>query len=234
MIAVRLENVTKEFGEIVALDEVTISIEKGEIYGLLGRNGAGKTTLLRIIAGQAFATRGKTEISQDTQNGFRQIGSLIDGAGAFLNLSGYKNLLLFASLVGESPQNVKKVLDLVGLSDAAKRRVSTYSLGMKQRLGLAIALLGNPPIIVLDEPFNGLDPLGVRMMSDLIIRLNIEENKTFVISSHMLGELERITTRCGFIDQGRLIEELTREEVEQGKLEEYFLEKVGYENSKVC
>ena len=229
MKAVRCEQVVKQFKDVRALKSMTMEIEEGEIYGLIGRNGAGKTTILRIIAGTAFPTEGTVEIFEKPQSDVKRIGCFIDGLGLYPNLSGKKNMLLFADLMGSNAKEVHRLLELVGLGDAMNRKVSGYSLGMKQRLGLAIALLGNPSLIVLDEPFNGLDPLGVRLMSDLIVKLNKEEGKTFIISSHMLGELSKIATHYGFIDQGELKDEFPRESKQASELEEYFLEKVGYE-----
>lgn len=229
MKAVSCENVTKIFKEVTALKSMNMEIEEGEIYGLIGRNGAGKTTILRIISGCAYATEGTVRIYERPQAKASRIGCFIDGLGLYPNLSGRKNMLLFADLMGESTKEVDRLIKLVGLAGYAKHKVSKYSLGMKQRLGLAIALLGKPSLVVLDEPFNGLDPLGVRLMSDLIVKLNREEGKTFIISSHMLGELSKIATCYGFIDQGELKDEFAKDSKQAKELEEYFLEKVGYE-----
>lgn len=230
MVEVSCKNLSKRFGNIIAVNNVTMQIKQGEIYGLIGRNGAGKTTFLKVIAGLEFASEGKLEFFDKNRTEMEHIGCFIDGLGLYPNLSGRKNMMLLNLLYGGDNREVDRLIELVGIENVSKRKVSTYSLGMKQRLGLAISLMGNPSLIVLDEPFNGLDPLGVRQISDLIVELNKEYGKTFIISSHMLGELSRIATRVGFIDNGELKEEFEINEVGgPSDLEEYFLGRVGYE-----
>lgn len=214
------DNIIKEYGKARVLDHVSIKIPSGSICGLVGRNGAGKTTLMRIITGLQEPTAGSYSIfgvnNKDKKilKVRRRIGALVDSAGLFRNLSAYDNLKLqYINLGLPSFDGIPELLKLVGLEDAGKKKAGKFSLGMRQRLGIAIALCGEPDILVLDEPVNGLDPQGIIEMRELLIRINREKRTTILISSHILDELNRLATHFAFIDKGRIIEEISSEEL---------------------
>ena len=214
------DNIVKEYGKARVLDHVSIKIPAGSICGLVGRNGAGKTTLMRIITGLQEPTAGSYSIfgvnNKDKKilKVRRRIGALVDSAGLFRNLSAYDNLKLqYINLGLPSFDGIPELLKLVGLEDAGKKKAGKFSLGMRQRLGIAIALCGEPDILVLDEPVNGLDPQGIIEMRELLIRINREKRTTILISSHILDELNRLATHFAFIDKGRIIEEISSEEL---------------------
>ena len=212
------KDITKKYKNFVAVDHVNINLKKGEIYGLIGRNGAGKTTLLKMLAGLANPTEGdymifgmsgrKTAVVRD------RIGVLIENPGLFGNMSAYDNLKVKALALGlNDPDYLRELIDYVGLTSAGKRPVKKYSLGMKQRLGIALTLVSHPDLLLLDEPINGLDPQGTIEMRELIEKLAKEQNITIIISSHILEELSKIATRYGVINEGRLLAEFTHEEL---------------------
>lgn len=214
------DNIVKEYGKARVLDHVSIQIPSGSICGLVGRNGAGKTTLMRIITGLQEPTAGSYSIfgvnNKDKKilKVRRRMGALVDSAGLFRNLSAYDNLKLqYINLGLPSFDGIPELLKLVGLEDAGKKKAGKFSLGMRQRLGIAIALCGEPDILVLDEPVNGLDPQGIIEMRELLIRINREKRTTIMISSHILDELNRLATHFAFIDKGRIIEEISSEEL---------------------
>ena len=214
------DNIVKDYGKTRVLDNVSIKIPKGSICGLVGRNGAGKTTLMRIITGLQEPTAGSYSIfgvsNKDKKilKVRRRMGALVDSAGLFRNLSAYDNLKLqYINLGLPSFDGIPELLKLVGLEDAGKKKAGKFSLGMRQRLGIAIALCGEPDILVLDEPVNGLDPQGIIEMRELLIRINREKRTTILISSHILDELNRLATHFAFIDKGRIIEEISSEEL---------------------
>ena len=204
-------DLTKFFGKKAAVDHVNMTIPKGEIYGFIGRNGAGKTTLMRMILSLALPTEGRFELFGEAPSPVhsRRIGSLVETPGLYNNCSAKENLARFAVLYGQEVQETERILDIIGLSGTGSKKVKQFSLGMKQRLGIGIALLANPEFIVLDEPVNGLDPAGIMEVRNLIQYLNREEGITFLISSHLLDELGKIATRFGIINNGRLVEEIT-------------------------
>ncbi|MDI9490361.1 MAG: ATP-binding cassette domain-containing protein [Clostridiaceae bacterium] len=213
-------NITKIYGKQKAVDSVSILIKQGDIYGLIGRNGAGKTTLMRMVAGLARPTDGKYSLfgkdELDAKLVMPRIGCLIENTGIYPNLTGFEHLRLKALAIGQNePGLEKKLLEIVGLDEVGKKKVKQFSLGMKQRLGIALALVGNPDLVILDEPINGLDPQGIVEIRNTIESLNREEGITFIISSHILGELARLASRFGIIDQGRLVEEINRSDLEQ-------------------
>ena len=202
---------TKRCGSRAAVDHVDMRIDRGDIYGFIGRNGAGKTTLMRTVLTQALPTEGHFELfgqkpSPELQ---RRIGSLVETPGLYNNCSARENLLRFGILAGAEAREADNILNLIGLAGVGNKHAGQFSLGMKQRLGIGIALLGHPEFIVLDEPINGLDPAGIQEIRNLILRLNREQGITFLISSHLLDELGKIATRYGIISNGRLVEELT-------------------------
>lgn len=209
---------TKRYGHKNAVDHVNLHIRQGAIYGLIGRNGAGKTTILRMIAGLASPTEG--EISLFGETGKKalymtsRIGTLIEAPGLYPNMSAAENLKLKCLALGVRKKGyIKELLDAVGLSGVGRKRVRNFSLGMKQRLGIALALVGDPDLLVLDEPINGLDPQGIVEIRETLSRLNRDRNITLMISSHILEELSKIATDYGIIHNGVLLQELTQEEL---------------------
>lgn len=207
---------TKRFGNKLAVDHVDMHIKKGEIYGLIGKNGAGKTTIMRMMLSLAFPTSGEIYVFGEKVNGTSdvRIGSLIESPGIFKSYTAYENLKAFCVLYGIDDSVIEPILKQVGLADTGKKKAGQFSLGMKQRLGIAISLLASPELIILDEPVNGLDPAGIKDVRDLVIRLNREKGVTFVISSHLLEELSKMVTRYGIINNGCLVEEIDANEME--------------------
>src|SRR5438094_5356320 len=213
---------TKRYGaSIMAVDNLNLEVRRGEIFGFLGPNGAGKTTTIRMALGLIAPTAGSVEILGHDIATHRarilpRVGALVETPALYLYMSGRNNLRAVGSVLGGVPdERIDAVLELVGLRARQKDRVRTYSLGMKQRLGVAIALLQDPDILILDEPANGLDPAGIVEMRDLMHRL-AAEGKTVFISSHLLTEVQQICTRVGIIHLGKLITESTVEELTQG------------------
>jgi ABC-type multidrug transport system ATPase subunit len=205
---------TKRYGRTLAVDDVDLEVREGDRYGLLGPNGSGKTTLVRMLLGLVFATRGEIEVlgrpvPRRVREVLPDIGALVEGPGAYGNLSGRTNLTLFdaagpGSTRRDRRRRVGEALERVGLAGIDRRPVRAYSLGMRQRLGLAGALLRKPRLLILDEPTNGLDPRGIREIRDLLASLN-SEGTTVFLSSHMLGEIDALCTRVGVMDRGRLV-----------------------------
>lgn len=211
---------TKQYKKQKAVNNVSLHVEKGAIYGFIGRNGAGKTTLLKMISGLAAPTSGEIELfgyrGNETKNVFDRIGVLIEAPGLYPNMTAYDNLALKAICMGIYKKDyINEVLDIIGLNKVGNKKVKNYSLGMKQRLGIGLALIGEPDLLVLDEPINGLDPQGIIEVRETIIRLNKEKNITIIISSHILEELSKFVTHFGIINQGILLEELTKEELSE-------------------
>ncbi len=209
---------TKQFKNCKAVNNVSMSIKQGEIYGFIGRNGAGKTTFLKMISGLTYPTSGEISLfgysGSDMKKMYSRIGTLIEDPGLYPNLCAYDNLKLKCLCVGiNKPDYISNLLKTVGLLDVGKKSIRNYSLGMKQRLGIAMALVGEPDLLVLDEPTNGLDPQGIAEVRDTIIKLNKEKNITIIVSSHILEELSKIATNYGIIHNGTLIEQMTREEL---------------------
>ncbi|MDO5737775.1 MAG: ATP-binding cassette domain-containing protein [Eubacteriales bacterium] len=215
-----LKDVSKSYHEIKALDNINLRLLRGEIYGLIGRNGAGKTTLMRIISGLTFADSGTVEIfNKDAsvyEDMLERIGVLIETPALYPNLSARKNLALKAAGVGlVDYEQIDELLLAMGLDPKDKKIVKKFSLGMKQRLAIAMALLGNPDILLLDEPANGLDPQGIIAIRESLLRLAREKQITIMVSSHILDELSRMITRVGIIEQGRLIEDISKQELDE-------------------
>lgn len=212
------EKLSKQYGRQKAVDCVSLHVRKGEIYGLIGRNGAGKTTLLRMLSGLAAVSEGEISLfgkSAKEAGVLRErIGALIENPGVYANMSAYENLKIKCIAMGvRGKGEIEKVLRIVGLEDTGKKHVKNFSLGMKQRLGIALALIGSPDLVILDEPINGLDPQGIAEMREVLELLNREHGITFIISSHILEELSKIATKYGIIHKGALLQELTREEL---------------------
>lgn len=212
-VALQTEQLTKRFGANTAVDRLTIRVERGDIYGFLGPNGAGKSTTLRMLLGLVRPTSGVIKFPVRTSGweylrARSRVGAIIETPAFYENFSGRRNLQLFASLSGGvSKQRVDEVLDIVDLRDRARDPVKVYSYGMRQRLGIAQALLPTPELIILDEPTNGLDPQGIQQTRELIRRLRHEFRLTVLLSSHLLTEIEQLCNRVGIIHEGRLLYE---------------------------
>ncbi len=221
-VVLRTRNLSKHYGKRLAVDNLNLEVKRGEIFGFLGPNGAGKTTTIRMALGLIAPSAGNVEIlGQDVATHrahiLPRVGALVETPALYLYMSGRNNLRAVGSVLGGVPdERIDAVLELVGLRGRQKDRVRTYSLGMKQRLGVAIALLQDPDILILDEPANGLDPAGIVEMRDLMHRL-AAEGKTVFISSHMLSEVQQICTRVAIINLGRLISESSIEELISGR-----------------
>lgn len=223
-----IQSVSKTFklknrkNTVNALDDVSISINKGEIFGLLGPNGAGKSTLIKIITGLVFADKGKvllegTDIAQDREKFLSQVGAQIEEPAFFLKRSGAWNLKYLADMQGGlSDERINDIVSVVGLSDRINSNVATYSMGMKQRLGIAQAIMHNPKLLILDEPINGLDPDGIAELRELIKTLARKYSTTIILSSHILGEMQQLCDRVGFLSKGKLIAVKTMQEIQDG------------------
>lgn len=220
MAVIHTTGLSKRYKDKWAVDHLDLLVEQGDIYGFIGQNGAGKSTTLKLLCGLARPTQGEAllfgrPVCDPVAR--RRVGALIEQPGLYPDLSGRENLRLYAALLGlDRPgQQVDGILETAGLPSREAKPVKRYSMGMKQRLGVALALLGSPDLLLLDEPINGLDPEGIREMRELLLRLNRERGLTILISSHILGELSKIATRYGIIQQGRMVEQITAGELEQ-------------------
>lgn len=220
-VVLKTHSITKKYNKITAVDSFDMTIYKGDIYGLIGRNGAGKTTLSRIITGLSVPNAGKLtlfgESSQSKMNEVRKrTGSVIELPALYPNLSAYQNLEYYRIQRGiPDKKAITSVLEMVDLTNIGKKKFKHFSMGMKQRLGLALALLNNPDFIILDEPINGLDPMGIVEMRNILKKLNEDYGITILISSHILRELYLVATRYGIINEGRLIKELSQDELNE-------------------
>jgi hypothetical protein len=229
---IETKQLTKIYGEQTAVNSVNLHVKKGRIYGLLGRNGAGKTTIMKMILGLTPITSGEIDVFGQNIKGkekriYPRIGAIIETPGFYPNLTGTENLEIFAKLRGTAaPNAVKTALEIVGLPYKDKKLFSKYSLGMKQRLGIANAILHDPELLILDEPTNGLDPIGIAEVRNFIKDLSKERGKTILISSHILSEIELLADDIGIIDHGVLLEESCMEEL-QKKNSRYILLQVS-------
>lgn len=218
-VAIHCTDISKTYpGGVIALRHVDLTIETGQIYGLVGRNGAGKTTLMRILVGLVAPTSGAASVLGQPAGGPANgplIGSLIEAPAFYPYLTGRDNLLLLARYLGHPQSAVDRLLETVGLRERARSRFSGYSLGMKQRLGIAGALLGDPPVLILDEPVNGLDPQAMVHVRQLLARVR-DEGRTVLLSSHLLGELEQVCDRVAILHEGGVISEGTTVELRRG------------------
>ncbi len=229
------ESLWKSYKGFHALSGLNMHLPKGAIYGLVGRNGAGKTTLIRLICGLQAPTSGSYTIfgldsaSKEIHKARRRMGAVVETPSIYLDLSAEDNIKEQYRVLGvPSDEGVGELLELVGLADTGKKKARNFSLGMRQRLGIAIALAGDPDFLVLDEPVNGLDPQGIIEMRRLILKLNREKGITVLISSHILDELSRLATHYGFVDKGKMVREITAGELPaQEHLEDYFMDLVG-------
>ncbi len=230
-------NLTKKYGSKNAADKINIHVKQGEIYGLIGRNGAGKTTILRMLSGLSIPTEGsysllgKTGKELDAEKS--HVGTLIENPGLYPNLSAYENLKLKCIAMGvNSKEYINNLLSLVGLENTGKKKTRNFSLGMRQRLGIALALAGNPKIIILDEPINGLDPQGIVEVREILTKLSKERGITIIISSHILDELSKIANSYGIIHEGKLIDEMTSQQLEKKCGEYVFLKTTDNKNAE--
>ncbi|MEC0370485.1 ABC transporter ATP-binding protein [Paenibacillus chibensis] len=238
MKVLEIEHITKKAGRRTLVDDMSFDILQGDVCGFVGPNGAGKTTLIRMITGLIRPEDGNIriegfDVQRDRMKALAQVGAIVESPIFFPYMSGQDNLLNLVKLHANIPKEqraprVDEVLRIVGLEARGKDKVKTYSLGMKQRLGIAQALLGNPKLIILDEPANGLDPMGIRELRNLILELNAKHGITFFVSSHLLDELQRICSRFVIIKEGKLVWQGTQEQWQQIagsiSLEDHFVE----------
>ena len=241
-IMLEIQKLNKSYRRRKIIDNLNMTVYKGDIYGFLGANGEGKTTTIRMITSLIKADSGDIIINgKSVINGkneaIKNIGAMVEAPKFYENMSGYENLELMARIMpGISDRDIQNVLDLVGLKDRGRDKFKEYSMGMKQRLGIANALLGDPELIILDEPSNGLDPYGMKEINNLIVSLVKRFDKTFIISSHLLHEMEGICNRIGILHSGKLcIEGEVRALINDNKvenLEELFFKKAGEKNDK--
>lgn len=211
----------KRYGSLCALKDLTMHVPKGAIYGFVGKNGAGKTTLIRVVCGLQkpsageYTLYGERNSSRGIHKARRRVGAVVETPSVYLDMTAKDNLKEQYRILGlPSFEDIPQLLDLVGLSDTGKKKAKHFSLGMRQRLGIAMALAGDPDLLVLDEPANGLDPQGIVEIRELLLKLNRERQITVLISSHILDELSRLATHYGFIDQGHMVREISAEELE--------------------
>lgn len=232
------KKLTKQYGNQICVDHVDIHVPKGKIYGLLGRNGAGKTTTMRMLLNLAVPTSGEVLLFDESyqknkKKTYQKIGSLIETPGFYSNLTGYENLQILAKLRGHHKKgSVEEALKKVGLAKEVKKTFSNYSLGMKQRLGIAAAIMHEPELLVLDEPINGLDPVGIAMIRDYLEQLCTEKGITIFISSHILNEIEQLADIVGVIHEGKMLEEVSMEELHRRNRQ--YVEFVVSDVNKTC
>lgn len=241
-IILKTEGLTKKYMDAYAVDHVDMEINQGDIYGFIGINGAGKTTFMRMVCGLVKPNGGSMALfgasgGKELRAARKKIGALIEHPAFYPTMTALENLevqrrYLDMDLGKERKKAMRELLELVGLEDTGRKKVGAFSLGMKQRMGLAIALIGNPQFLILDEPTIGLDPVGVVELRELLLKLNRERNITIFFSSHNLSEMERLATRYGFLHKGKLVKELTAEKLEEEcrmkemDLEKYFMDLV--------
>lgn len=249
---IKTNNLVKKYGENIVLDNISITVNQGEIYGLVGDNGAGKTTLFRILSGQSNISDGSFELlGESSEKNIvkvrKRIGIIIENSSFYPKMTIEENLEYYRLQRGiPGKKNIDKILKEVGLLEVKKKKFNNISLGMKQRLGLALALLGEPELLILDEPINGLDPSGIIEIRNLLLKLNREKNITIIISSHILSELYNIATCYGFLSKGKLVEELSLKQLNERcrsyleinvtnpkKFSVLLEEKLGYKNYKI-
>lgn len=222
--AIETLNLTRSFGNITAVKDVSILVPRGCVYGFLGPNGSGKTTTIRMLLGLIRPDKGEvklfdTSLERERKSLLSKVGSLIESPSLYGHLTGRENLEVTRRLLAVGRKHIDRVLAIVRLEKAANRPVRGYSLGMRQRLGLALAMLGEPELLILDEPTNGLDPAGIHEMRDLIRRLPEEHGATVFLSSHLLSEIEQIATRIGIINNGRLLFQGTLDDLQAQRRE---------------
>ena len=220
---IKMNSISKKIRNTVILNDLNMTVYENDIYGFIGQNGAGKSTTMKIIMSLVKETQGQLELFESTDNQVNRgrIGAIIEQPAFYPYMTAYENLQYYIKFKGIVEANsIENVLKMVGLENAATKKYKNYSLGMKQRLGLALALINNPDLLILDEPLNGLDPQGIAELRETLRHLNKKYGITMVISSHILDELEMIATRYGFIHKGHMIEEITVDELHE-KLKKY-------------
>ena len=221
--------IRKSYKNKTVLDGVDITINRGDIYGFVGKNGAGKTTLMRILSGLSFPTSGSFELfgiksdSREIVKARRRICSMVESPAIYPGLTAWDNMKVQCLILKKPVSVIKENLEFVGLGDVGKKKVKDFSLGMRQRLAIAVALIGEPEFMLLDEPINGLDPEGIKQVREMLLKLREERGTTILISSHILSELSLLATRYGFIDNGRILKEATAEEIEEATAEKCYL-----------
>ena len=216
-----VRHLTKRYGQHLALDNVNLTLEKGEVYGLIGRNGAGKTTLIKVITKLTRPSQGSVSLFHSTSksewtHALKRVGSVIETPVALNHLNARQNLRYYCKIhhVPNPDKVIDEILDTVGLGHTGKKKFRSFSLGMKQRLGIAIALIAKPDLLILDEPINGLDPVAIKEFRQMIKKLSEEQGMTVLISSHILSELYLLANRFGILDQGKIIREISKAEFE--------------------
>ena len=222
---IKMNSISKKIRNTVILNDLNMTVYENDIYGFIGQNGSGKSTTMKIIMSLVKETQGQLELFESTDNQVNRgrIGAIIEQPAFYPYMTAYENLQYYIKFKGIVEANsIENVLKMVGLENAATKKYKNYSLGMKQRLGLALALINNPDLLILDEPLNGLDPQGIAELRETLRHLNKKYGITMVISSHILDELEMIATRYGFIHKGHMIEEITVDELHE-KLKKYKL-----------
>ena len=235
---IETKNLSKKFGDQIVVNKVNLHVPKGKIYGLLGRNGAGKTTIMRMLLGLATPSEGEILLfgESHTKNKaqiYRRIGSLIEAPGFYENLTGYENLKLLSKLIGHHKDfSVINALKIVGLDNELKKTYSNYSLGMKQQLGIAAAVMHDPELLILDEPINGLDPIGITKIRNYLEKLCLERNVTILISSHILSEIEQLADIIGVIHEGKVVEEVFMKDL--NKRNRQYVEFIVSDVNKAC
>lgn len=226
------DKLIKDYGKRRIIDSISMNIKKGEIYGFVGKNGAGKSTTMRMLCGLAYPTSGEIIMNKDYLPNYSKIGTLIESPGLYYNMTAIDNLSYKAIMLGCNNKNdLKELLKSVGLDSNLSIKVKDYSLGMKQRLGIAMALIGNPNLLILDEPINGLDPQGIAEVRDVLIGLN-KKGITIMISSHILTELYKVASGYGFISEGKLVLEISKEDLDEECRGKCFIEVNDLEKSK--
>ena len=220
-IILKTKKLTKKYGKDFAVNNVDLELKQGDIYGLVGKNGAGKTTILRMVSGLSIPTSGEIELFNETSkaglnNSRSKIGCMIETPSFFKYLSAKKNLEYYRLQRGVVEKEcVDEAIKMVGLEEAGKKKFKNFSLGMKQRLGLALAIMTSPDLLILDEPTNGLDPTGIIELRELLLKFNRERNTTIIISSHILSELSQLANTYGFINKGEFVEQISAKNLEE-------------------
>lgn len=221
---IKVDGVSKDYGKAKVLHDMSFVVPKGSIFGLVGRNGAGKTTIMRIMAGLQKPTKGTVEYGFDNRK-LGNVGALVELPSIYSNASARDNLIYqYINLGLKIDDSIEKSLDFVGLADTGKKKAGKFSLGMRQRLGIAMAMAGDPEVLILDEPINGLDPQGIIQIRDLLVRLNREKGVTIIISSHILSELSKLATDFAFVEKGTVVKEVNADAVENagGLVSEFY------------
>ena len=232
--AIKTENLDRSFGNVHACDNISMTVKKGSVYGLIGRNGAGKTTFMKLLLGLTKPNSGQMELlgysGKDINIARAKTGFIIESPSFYDNMSAFDNLMIRAKLIGiENPkEKIEEALNKLNLKGKGKTKVKNFSLGMKQNLGIASAILGEPELLILDEPVNGLDPIAIVKVREVLIDL-VKKGTTILISSHILGEIQKLCTCYGFILDGKLVKEVTETELEEKNID---LEKLFVETAK--